>query len=98
MDLRVNNIGTAQAALVDQLRNNEVIKQAFDKYGINNQTNLVETVRETPQGVVTKDYRLPGDILEKKIFSVISQDGVESKIIVGLDFDARTGSKCFLMN
>jgi 1,3-beta-glucan synthase component len=87
-----------QTAMIDQLTKNDVIAQAFAKYGINKSTVLVKTVKTTPDNVITEDYRIAGDVLEKKIVSVIRQDGVVVKTIVGLGFDPQTGEQTLSYN
>ncbi len=82
-----------QPVLVSQLSSNQVIAEAFAKYKIDKDTILIETIKTDTDGVVSKDYRILGDILEKKIISVIEQGGGVIKTIVGLNFDNTTGEQ-----
>ena len=87
-----NEIGP-QKAMVDQLLKNADIAGPFAHYGLNDSTVLIKTIKTTPDGVTTEDYRIYGDVLERKMISVIKQDGAVIKIIVGLDFQAKTGDQ-----
>ncbi len=82
-----------QSAMVEQLSKNDAIAQAFTKNKINKDTVFTKTLKTTSDGGITEDYRVAGDVMEKKVFTVIKQDGVVVKTIVGLDYNAQTGEQ-----
>jgi len=82
-----------QTALVEQLSRNDAIAQAFTKNKINKDTVFTKTLKTTSDGGITEDYRVAGDVLEKKVFTIIKQDGVVVKMIVGLDYNAQSGEQ-----
>jgi len=84
-----------QPVLVSQLTSaNSVIADAFKKYGLDANTSIIiETFIDSTQGVRTTDYRIAGDVQERKFITVTEQGGVVMNIVVGLDFDKRTGQQ-----
>ncbi|MDE2232040.1 MAG: hypothetical protein KGJ95_08280 [Candidatus Omnitrophica bacterium] len=93
--LQGSTIAPAPQQLFDLLTANQVIAQAFANYHLDRNTVLIKTIKIDTNNVISEDYRISGDVRERKFISVIKQDGAVVKIVVGLDFDRSTGEQLF---
>ena len=82
----------SEADLVRSLVAHPSIAGAFNKYGIDEKTVFVPALTETPT-TSTEIYRIPNDSLERKFITVQREGGRVIEIVVGLDFDPRTGEQ-----
>ncbi len=83
----------AQPVLVAQLTKNKIIADAFEKFGLSKDAELTEAFKVNTLGVKTTDYRIKGDVLERKFISIIEEGGKVMQVIVGLDFQQETGEQ-----